>query len=194
MAESKNVGRPKKTATKKTTEKESSVEVKTKVLKQEQKKKIPLSYDISCKSGVQGGLTYVSKKNGYEIYWDLYGATEYLTFEELVAMRNGSSRFFKDNWIFFEDTEDYTAEEIYKALGIDRFYKSILEIDNIDEVLLLDADSLKKKVEHVPTGVKDAIITRAKQLMIEESDIMDSKKKIKVLEDTFDIELIPKDI
>ena len=187
MAEQKNVGRPKKATT-------TNTSVENIPLKQTQKAKIPLTYDIPCRSGVQGGLVYVSKKNGYEIYWGSYGAIEYLTFDELVAMRNGHSRFFKDNWIFFEDAEDYTAEEIYKALGVDKFYTSILEIDDIDEVLSLNPEALEEKIKNVPSGVRDAIVTRAKQLMLEESDVMDSNKKIKVIEDTFNVELIPRDI
>lgn len=188
MAEAKTVGRPKKSAVEKTSTPKQTA------LKQESKKKIPLTYDIPCRSGVQGGLVYVSRKNGYEVYWDSYGAIEYLTFDELVAMRNGHVRFFKDNWIFFEDAEDFTAEEIYKSLGVDKYYTSILEIDDIDELLSLDPDSLMSKIKNVPNGVKDSIVTRAKQLMIEDSDIMDSNKKVKVIEDTFNVELIPKDI
>jgi len=191
MAEAKTVGRPKKSAVEKI---EKTSTPKQTALKQESKKKIPLTYDIPCRSGVQGGLVYVSRKNGYEIYWDSYGAIEYLTFDELVAMRNGHVRFFKDNWIFFEDAEDFTAEEIYKSLGVDKYYTSILEIDDIDELLSLDPDSLMSKIKNVPNGVKDSIVTRAKQLMIEDSDIMDSNKKVKVIEDTFNVELIPKDI
>lgn len=191
MAEAKTVGRPKKSAVEKI---EKTSTPKQTTLKQESKKKIPLTYDIPCRSGVQGGLVYVSRKNGYEVYWDSYGAIEYLTFDELVAMRNGHVRFFKDNWIFFEDAEDFTAEEIYKALGVDKYYTSILEINDIDELLSLDPDSLVSKIKNVPNGVKDSIVTRAKQLMIEDSDIMDSNKKVKVIEDTFNVELIPKDI
>lgn len=180
----------------KTTSSDNKAEEKaeTPKLKQTAKKKIPLSYDIACRSGVQGGLIYVSKKNGYETYWESYGAIEYLTFEELVAMRNGSSAFFKENWIFFEDAEDYTAEEIYYALGVDKYYKSILEMPNIDEVLSLPPVQLEKKIKNASTGIKRAMVSRAKQLLDEGSDIMDSNKKVQLIERVFDVELIPKDI
>lgn len=201
MAEPKKVGRPAskpKTTTQTSTVKNSPAAEKEyapisnppvpKAIK------IPLDYIIPVRSGVQGGLVYVSRKNGYEIVWNAYGDIEYLPYEEIVSMRNANKRFFIDNWIFFADTDDYTAEEIYKALMVDKYYKAILEIENIDELLRLDATNLEKRIRNVPSGVKEAIITRAKQLMVENDSIMDSISKREVIEKVFDVELIPKDI
>ena len=201
MAETKKVGRPAnkpKTTPQKTIVENKSmaekVEISTTKNSIPKAIKIPLDYIIPVKSGVQGGLTYVSRKNGYEIAWDSYGDIEYLPYEELVSMRNAHKRFFIDNWVFFEDTDDYAAEEIYKALMVDKYYKAILEIDNIDEMLRLDVANLEKRIKNVPSGVKEAIITRAKQLMVENDSIMDSISKREVIERVFDVELTPKDI
>lgn len=161
-------------------------------IKRKQPKKISLDYIIPVRSGVQGGLTYISRKNGYEITWDEYGAIEYLPYEELVAMRNGHKRFFIDNWVFIEDTDKYTAEDIYKALQVDRYYKNIFDID-IDSVLSLECDSLKNKLSDLTNGMKDTIATRAKQLIIDKSPIMDSTAKRELIESILDVELIPKE-
>lgn len=167
--------------------------VEAPVLKQ-QKTKIPLDYVIGIRSGVQGTLGYISPKTHYSITINEYGGRDTLTYDDLVSMRNAHIRYFKENWLFIEDTEDFTAEEIYHALGVEGYYASILQMEDVDAVLSLPADSLQKKIENVSKGVKETLVSRARQLMLDGSDIMDSNKKIKVLEDTFGVELIPKDI
>lgn len=202
MAEPKRAGRPankpKTTSQKSISTTENKIQVETSksttFAPAPKNIKIPLDYVIPVKSGVQGGLVYVSRKNGYEIVWDSYGDIEYLPYEEIVSMRNAHKRFFIDNWVFFEDTDDYTAEEIYKALMVDKYYKAILEIENIDELLMLDVTNLEKRIKNVPSGVKEAIVTRAKQLIVENNSIMDSISKREVIERVFDVELIPKEI
>lgn len=168
--------------------------VDEKPMLKQQKTKIPLDYVIGIRSGVQGTLGFTSPKTHYSITINEYGGRDTLTFDDLVSMRNAHVRYFKENWLFIEDTEDFSAEEIYHALGIEQYYTSILQMEDIDAVLSLDADNLRHKIENVPNGVKDTLVTRARKLMLDGSDIMDSNKKIKVIEDVFDVELIPKDI
>ena len=84
------------------------------------KAKIPKDYDIPVKSNVQGKLIYTSKKTGYTEEWDEMGTIAYLEYDELVSMRNSHKKFFEDNWVLIEDTDDYTADEIYYSLNIDR--------------------------------------------------------------------------
>lgn len=191
MAETKKAGRP---PVKKPQTNRAPKESNTKQTKSIQRIKIPLDYVIPVKSGVQGGLIYVSRKNGYEIIWDEYGAIEYIQFEELVAMRNSNKRFFVDNWVFFEDADDYTAEEIYRALMVDKYYSNILDIENIDDLLSLQTEQLENRLTNIPNGVKDTIVTRAKQMMIEKDPIMDSVSKREMIEKVFNVELIPRDI
>lgn len=167
--------------------------VKAPALKQ-QKTKIPLDYVVGIRSGVQGTLGYISPKTHYSITINEYGGRDTLTYDDLVSMRNAHIRYFKENWLFIEDTEDFTAEEIYHALGVEEYYASILQMEDIDSVLSLGPESLRKKIENVPNGVKETLVSRARKLMLEGSDIMDSNKKIKVLEDAFGVELIPKEI
>lgn len=147
-----------------------------------EKKTIPLNYIIPVKSGVQGGLVYVSRKNGYELHWDKYGSIEYMEYSELVAMKNGHKRFFEDNWIFFEDTEDFTAEDIYRALLVDKYYKFIINLDNIDDVFSYSVDDIETKIPNMSTGLKQTIASRAKELIDEGNPILDSMTKIKAFE------------
>ena len=213
MPEPKKAGRPRKTAneSQKATPKEAFVEahphdsaqatpsviyVETNQgpkLKQH-RNKIPNDYIIGIRSGVQGILTFTSSKTHCNLRIDQYGGTDTLTYEDLVSMKNSQLRFFTDNWIFIEDTDDFTAEEIYKALGVERYYKDILEIDDVDSVLAMRPDALQDRIKNMPKGVAQSIVTRARKLMLDGSDIMDSNKKIKIIEDTFNVELIPKDI
>lgn len=214
MSETKKVGRPKKSTNVagKTPSTESPIETQSQTdsvqtlpnviyvernqepnLKQ-RRTKIPNDYVIGIRSGVQGILNYVSPKTHYNLVISQYGETDTLTYEDLVAMKNSQSRFFTENWIFIEDTDDFSAEEIYKALGVERYYKDILEIDDVDSVLALRPNDLQERIKNLPKGVARSIVSRARKLMLEGSDIMDSNKKIKIIEDTFSVELVPKDI
>ncbi len=156
--------------------------------------KIPLEYTIPVRSGVEGKLVWKSKKNGYSIRWDNYGCVEYLTYQDIVAMRNGNKLFFVNNYIYFEDTEDYTAEEIYKSLQVDKYYKEIFDEEMLDNILNLSVDELKKRLVELPNNVKSVIATKAKVAIEENNPVMDSIAKRDIIEEVCDVQLIIKDI
>ena len=108
------------------------------------KKKIPLDTNISCKSAVRGTLTYLSKRMaGYQVMWNDFGDEEFLEFQELMSMRNTDLRFFKDNWIVIEDSDEYTAQEIMDALRVSQYYKANVDIDNFDSLFTESPDKIK---------------------------------------------------
>lgn len=154
---------------------------------------IPLSYVVPVRSAVEGTLVYVSRKTGYKIEWENYGALEYMSYEDLVAMRNGAKAFFINNWIFIEDSEDFDMDTIYKALQVDKYYKDVLIVDDIDDILKLPVDEFERRISHLSKGVQEAIVTRAKRAIMENDPVMDSIRKRGIIEQTFNVELIPKD-
>lgn len=144
---------------------------------------IPHDYEIPVKSNVQGGLVYISKvKGGLEFIWDNTGDVAYIEYGELISMRNSQRQFFENNWIVFEDS-DYTAEEVYRALGVDRYYSYTL--DNMDDVFDMTESQLQELNSKIVKGLRENIIDRAKALYKENNDIFDSKKKRDMFENIF---------
>jgi len=152
------------------------------------KKKIPLDTNISCKSAVRGTLTYLSKRMaGYQVMWNDFGDEEFLEFQELMSMRNTDLRFFKDNWIVIEDSDEYTAQEIMDALRVSQYYKANVDIDNFDSLFTESPDKIKTEVSKMSSGLKSTVAMRAKQLY-NDGKLYDLRC-IRALEESLGVEL-----
>lgn len=161
------MGRPTKT----NTEKSSVAKIK-----------IESDYLVPVKSNVGGVLYYKSKKTGYEEIWDDTGVVIEMEYGELVSMRNSQKKFFINNWIVFEDTDEYTADEIYKALNVDKYYTSNGLYDNIDDIFNFSAKKIEEVVPTLSKPVKETVIAKAYTMLAEEDERLDSKAKVKALE------------
>jgi hypothetical protein len=152
------------------------------------KKKIPLDTNISCKSAVRGTLTYLSKRMaGYQVVWNDFGDEEFLEFQELMSMRSTDLRFFKDNWIVIEDSDEYTAQEIMDALRVSQYYKANVDIDNFDSLFTESPDKIKTEVSKMSSGLKSTVAMRAKQLY-NDGKLYDLRC-IRALEESLGVEL-----
>lgn len=144
-------------------------------------KKIPLDLEVSVICNVQGGASYSSKRvNGYVVEWDEFGSLAYMELAELVAMRNSDRRFFEDNWIVFEDTDEYTAIELYNFLRVSKYYEKFYTPETIDSIFELEPASIISVLSNLSNGMKNTIASRAK-IKIDAKEI-DSNKKITALE------------
>jgi len=168
------------------TEKPIDTDVKKKAKEIEKSTKIPLDTIIPVTSNYQGRLYFKSAKTmGYSVEWDSYGSTEYMELSELVGMRNTCRRFFEDNWIIIEDTEDYSAWEIYQFLKVDQYYNNILTPENIDELFKKDPSEVKKIISKLSNGMRD--ILRSKAKVMYDNKQLDSNKMIETLEKSLNI-------
>lgn len=148
---------------------------------------IPLDTLIPVTCNVKGGAIYISKRiNGYTITWDEFGSTEYLELAELVAMRNSDRRFFEDNWIICEDTEDFTAMHIYDFLKVAKYYKNIFTPENIDTIFEKEPSEIIKNIAPLSKGLKETIAVRAKEKI--DSGDLDSTKKINAFESALNMQ------
>lgn len=151
----------------------------------QRKADIPNNYEIPVKSNVAGGLTYASRKNkGLEYRWEQNGDVEYIEYSELVSMRNTQRKFFENNWIVIEDS-DYTAEEVYRALSVQKYYE--FNLNSIDDIFSFPEATVREIAEKASKGLKDNIIARARVLYSEGSDLFDSSKRVKMFEDAFNM-------
>lgn len=111
-----------------------------------------------------GGAYYTSKKiMGYTVEWEDLGSIEYMELGELVSLRNTDRRFFEDNWIILEDTDEYTAMQLYDFLKVSKYYKNVFTPENIDEIFTYSKDKIVKTISTLSRGMKETIAVRAKQ-------------------------------
>lgn len=143
--------------------------------------RIPLDTMVPVTCNTKGSLIYVSKKiAGYTIKWDGFGSTEYMELSELASMRNSDRRFFEDNWIICEDTEDYTALQIYDFLKVAKYYKNIFTPETIDVIFEKSPGDIIKCISTLSNGMKQTIAVRAKEKI--DAKELDSNNKIQALE------------
>ena len=91
--------------------------------KRDAEKEAQLDTMVTVVCNTIGGATYISKKaSGYIVEWEDFGSEEYMELGELVAMRNTDRRFFEDNWITLEDTDEYDAMQLYEFLKVAKYY------------------------------------------------------------------------
>ena len=151
---------------------------------------IPTNAIIPVMSGVHGILTYSSKKTfGYTVDWDDYGAVEYVEYGELLSMRNTQRSFFEKNWIFIQDTDEYSATDIYAALAVEKYYKNIIVGEDLDSLFSMTPDEIKETISTLSDGVKQNIASIAKSKI--ESGKLDSINRIKALEESIGLDFSP---
>lgn len=154
-------------------------------------KKIPLELEVPVTSNYNGRLTFISKRsNGYSVEWDEYGMTEYMELGELLSMRNTDRRFYEDNWIILDDTNEYTADELYKFLKVDKYYKNVYSPENIEKFFELAPDTMIKTISTLSSGMKDCIASKAQAMITEGA--LDSNKKIDALSEALKVEFSKK--
>ena len=148
--------------------------------------KIPLDTVVPVVCNVTGGAIYKSAKTiGYTIDWDDYGSVEYVELSELVSMRNTARRFFEDNWIVLEDTENFTAVQLYDFLRVTKYYENAFTPETIDTIFDMNDKEIIRVVSELSKGMKDTIATRAKEKI--DAKELDSNKKIEALETALNV-------
>ena len=118
---------------------------------------------ICIKNISNGGLIYKSKRQmGYTIQWDRKGSKNYMELGEFISLKNTDRRFVTEPWIrIIEDDEI----EILKYANIYQYYKEILDIENIEDVLRLPFEQFKIKFNNLPYGFKEAIVEHAAEMI-----------------------------
>jgi hypothetical protein len=126
-------------------------------------------------------LTYVSRTNtGYIIEWDNYRDENYVEYKELINCRNSQRLFFEEPWIM-------CPWDVLVDLKVDKYYKNIIDLDDLDSLFKKTPDELKKTLQIVPNGIKKLIADRAFELRREKQ--LDSLSIIEVIEKTLNIDL-----
>ncbi|MBQ0036421.1 MAG: hypothetical protein KBT35_05845 [Firmicutes bacterium] len=149
--------------------------------------RIPLDTIVPVVCNTVGGAIYISKKIvGYQVEWDDIGSIEYMELGELASMRNTDRRFFEDNWVVLEDTDEYTSSQLYDFLKVAKYYENALTPEMIDDLLAEDKQTVTRKCSSLSNGMKKAVAVRAKQKL--DAGTLD-KNLIDVLEEILEMQL-----
>ena len=183
MTEKKVVKAVKKTAAKPKVEKVEQEQAAQETKKTVRRKisDIDRSELVPCRSLVEGLLVYKSARTGMRYVWEEFGSVEFIEYGELVTMRSSSPRFLRDCWIAVED------EDVAEALGLAKEYASASEVMDLDSFFDKKASELEEVVPNLPKGIKDTIATKARKMV--EDGSLDSRNKIRVLEEGLNVEL-----
>ena len=147
-------------------------------------KDIDLGQYVTVRNGFQGRLVYKSKRTGERFIWSGFGTEQDMELRELKNAKNSSKKFFENNWFMFD--EDWIVD----FLGVSRFYKNAVSIDDFDKIFQQSTDKVVKTIESMSEGQRKSAAYRARQLIAEGK--IDSLKTISALEKALGIELVEK--
>lgn len=134
------------------------------------KKKLVLSNDIllNVESTTFGRLIYVNNHTGDKVVWENEGEIQQISVENIREMKSRQPSFFKDYLIRIISVEepgyeDYTAEEIYKALTLQQYYaNSMLDVEDL---ILNQTDKISDYIEKMGKSFKTSLIIKCNDMI-----------------------------
>lgn len=141
-------------------------------------KKVSLDERIDVKSCFMGKLNWTSKKTGYNLKWSEFGDVNPMTVSELLDMRNGDRRFFEEHWVSLVGGR---AKPIMEYLQIEKYYKDINTVEDIDIIFTYSPDEIVAVVSNFDSHNKELVALRAVDLIKE--DKLDSLKVIAAIKE-----------
>ena len=163
-----------KTSKKQNTTEQNSVETNVVAEAKTPAKKAPKKYAptdvIECRSVTGGELILVGDKTKLHYNWADFGDTAYVEYQDLQALQSRRSSFLTKPRFIIED--DNLVEQWGSMLK--PIYDKI-NMDNIEGLFNLPASQFEAQLKIVPDGLKDAIKTRAVQ-MIQSDELYDIRK------------------
>ena len=125
---------------------------------------------IECRSITGGNLTLVGDKTKLHYSWSDYGDTAYVEYQDLQALQSRKSGFLTKPRFIIEDEK--LVEQWAPMLK--PIYDKI-NTKSIEEFFELDIDRFEAQLQVIPAGLKDAVKTKAVQ-MIQNDELYDIRK------------------
>jgi hypothetical protein len=145
------------------------------------RKELDRNMMVSCRSVVQGELTYVSKKTGLETTWSKFGDEEYIDLGELMTMKASQPKFLNNPWIMIDDTD------VVEHLGLKAVYDKIIAVEELDSFFYKQVDEMVEVLKKAPKGTRQLVADTARAKVQDGS--LDSMRIIKALEKELIIDL-----
>ena len=138
------------------------------------------NFIVETKSNFDGTLVFC--EGGYDERWYGVGDTVEMPWEELKDIRKYKRSFFENNWIILEGNEEYTAAQMYEALGVSQYYPVDESLKSVDDVLSMKTNEIAKFLKDKNEGYKETLYTYAKRLVEEGDKRLDSTAKRTAIE------------
>ena len=149
---------------------EMVVETPKKPVAKKETKKFAPTDTIECRSVTGGALILIGPKTHLQYTWEDYGDTAWVEYQDLQALQSRKSNFLiKPRFII----EDEDLVEQWSSM-LKPIYNKVTDT-TIEELFELPLNKFKAQLNVVPDGVKDAIKTKAVQ-MIESEELYDIRK------------------
>lgn len=163
----------------------AKAETKVEDIKKPKAWKPDLTRMICIKNIAKSKLIYKSKRQlGYTIVWEKRGSLNYMELGEFINLKNSDMRFITEPWIRIMEEDEV---EILKYANVYQYFKSIIEIDDVDALLRLPFDKFCSKFDKLPDSFKKTVAERAKDMIA--NGELDSIKIKKYIEQQLDVEL-----
>lgn len=137
-------------------------------------KKTPKKYApndlIECRSVTGGELILIGQKSQLQYRWADYNDTAWVEYQDLQALQSRRSNFLTKPRFIIED------EELVEQWGsmLKPIYVNVIH-QNIEDFFALPLNKFKAQLSVMPAGLKDAIKTKAVQ-MIQDDELYDVRK------------------
>ena len=137
-------------------------------------KKTPKKYApddrIACRSVTGGELILIGQKSQLQYNWADYNDVTYVEYQDLQALQSRKSNFLTKPRFIIED-EDLVEQWSSMLKPI---YEKVITQD-IEDFFNLPLNKFKAQLNIMPDGIKDAIKTKAVQ-MIKDEELYDIRK------------------
>lgn len=137
---------------------------------------------VTVRNGFPGKLVYISKKTGERFVWEELGDEQDIEIGELRNAKSSAKAFFENNWFMFED------QWIVDYLGLNKYYRYALKIEDFDDVFAKDPEEIEKIIEGMTPGQRKSMAYRARALIADGE--IDSNKVISTLEKCLNTQLV----
>ena len=165
------------------TNEESEDEVKPAItVKEKVKKSFSQTDRIRCRSVTQGGLFVDGPKTKQPYSFSDYGDETEIEYRDLVALVIEKSSFIFHPY-FIVDDSDFVSE----FPQLEKFYTDSYSIQDLKGILELPIGFMVDKLRHLPSGAAENLKIIA-SAQVADGEI-DSVKKIKALNEFFDVDL-----
>lgn len=142
-------------------------------------------YIIPVKSNFDGTLTF--SDNGWNEKWYGIGDVVEMPWSGVKDIRKYGRKSFEKNWLILESTKDYTADQLYTALGVKEYYPNADKFKDVEVLISMKPKEIADYLKGMSTDYRSTFTSFAKRLYEDGDPRMDSKTKVSALEKILDI-------
>jgi len=137
---------------------------------------------ITTRSTADGDLIYISHRTKAKYIWEGYGSELQMDMGELQDMKGSQGKYLTDCHLVVDD------EQAAEALGLTKIYDEMVGLENLEDFILETPNKeLAEILPKLPKALKSSIGTVARKLV--EEDILDTRNKIKLIEEKLGVDL-----